>query len=78
VADLDPKAESNVSKESHEMKTQTETALGFDATTHKESERQGYEGQSYRAYDYVANLPPEFYHYYHGSNTDMGTLIEVI
>lgn len=30
-----------------------------------------------RAYDSLANLPLEFYHYYHGSNTDMGTLIEV-
>lgn len=30
------------------------------------------------AYNSVANLPMEFYHYYHGSNTDMGTLIEVI
>lgn len=30
------------------------------------------------AYDSVANLPMEFYHYYHGSNTDLGTLIEVI
>ncbi|KAH6829971.1 hypothetical protein C2S53_000286 [Perilla frutescens var. hirtella] len=29
------------------------------------------------AYDSLANLPMEFYHYYHGSNTDMGTLIEV-
>lgn len=29
-------------------------------------------------YESVANLPVEFYHYYHGSNTDMGTLIEVI
>ncbi|EYU32183.1 hypothetical protein MIMGU_mgv1a004962mg [Erythranthe guttata] len=29
------------------------------------------------AYDSVSNLPMEFYHYYHGSNTDMGTLIEV-
>ncbi|XP_042049668.1 U11/U12 small nuclear ribonucleoprotein 59 kDa protein-like [Salvia splendens] len=28
-------------------------------------------------YDSVANLPMEFYHYYHGSNADMGTLIEV-
>ncbi|XXG71900.1 hypothetical protein AAC387_Pa07g1122 [Persea americana] len=28
-------------------------------------------------YDTLANLPVEFYHYYHGSNTDMGTLIEV-
>ncbi|XP_059458133.1 U11/U12 small nuclear ribonucleoprotein 59 kDa protein-like isoform X2 [Corylus avellana] len=37
------------------------------------SERQGFSG----AYESVANLPLEFYHYYHGSNTDMGTLIEV-
>ncbi|XP_047151258.1 U11/U12 small nuclear ribonucleoprotein 59 kDa protein [Vigna umbellata] len=29
------------------------------------------------AYDPLANLPIEFYHYYHGSNNDMGTLIEV-
>ncbi|KAL6569571.1 hypothetical protein OROMI_014085 [Orobanche minor] len=28
-------------------------------------------------YDSVANLPMEFYHYYHGSGTDIGTLIEV-
>lgn len=28
-------------------------------------------------YDSVANLPMEFYHYYHGSNYDIGTLIEV-
>lgn len=30
------------------------------------------------AYDSVANLPIEFFHYYHGSNSDIGTLIEVI
>ncbi|XP_031278558.1 U11/U12 small nuclear ribonucleoprotein 59 kDa protein [Pistacia vera] len=36
-------------------------------------EKQGYAG----VFDSVANLPMEFYHYYHGSNTDMGTLIEV-
>ncbi|KAL4590140.1 hypothetical protein LXL04_003061 [Taraxacum kok-saghyz] len=29
------------------------------------------------SYDYSSNLPLEFYHYYHGSSTDMGTLIEV-
>lgn len=28
-------------------------------------------------YNIVSNLPAEFYHYYYGSNTDMGTLIEV-
>ncbi|KAJ4828510.1 hypothetical protein Tsubulata_020341 [Turnera subulata] len=42
------------------------------------SEDKGSKGQTYgRTYDSVANLPVEFYHYYHGSNTDMGTLIEV-
>ncbi|CAN0913220.1 U11/U12 small nuclear ribonucleoprotein 59 kDa protein, partial [Linum grandiflorum] len=29
------------------------------------------------AFGSAANLPIEFYHYYHGSNNDMGTLIEV-
>ncbi|XP_051129687.1 U11/U12 small nuclear ribonucleoprotein 59 kDa protein [Andrographis paniculata] len=29
------------------------------------------------AYDTVGNLPMEFYHYYHGSSYDLGTLIEV-
>lgn len=29
-------------------------------------------------YDSIASLPIEFYHYYHGSSNDMGTLIEVI
>lgn len=39
---------------------------------------QGLEGPGPgRAYDSLASLPLEFYHYYHGSNTDMGTLIEV-
>lgn len=39
----------------------------------KQVEAKGYGG----AYDSVETLPLEFYHYYHGSNTDMGTLIEV-
>ncbi|WCJ22684.1 U11/U12 small nuclear ribonucleoprotein 59 kDa protein [Euphorbia peplus] len=42
------------------------------------SEEKGTEVKSYSgAFDSVANLPMEFYHYYHGSNNDMGTLIEV-
>lgn len=43
----------------------------------KESSHGSKEPGSSSAYDSVANLPLEFYHYYHGSNTDMGTLIEV-
>lgn len=47
--------------------------------TDKESGNQGSEGQSRGGvYDSVASLPIEFYHYYHGSNTDLGTLVEVI
>ncbi|KAK9104927.1 hypothetical protein Scep_021771 [Stephania cephalantha] len=41
-------------------------------------EKHHLEGPSYSgAYDNIGSLPIEFYHYYHGSNTDMGTLIEV-
>lgn len=46
--------------------------------TEKESKEQVLDTQGYYgAYDSVGNLPMEFYHYYHGSSTDMGTLIEV-
>lgn len=49
------------------------------APVEKESGKQGLETQVHSgAYDSVANLPIEFYRYYHGSNNDMGTLIEVI
>ncbi|KAA0048935.1 U11/U12 small nuclear ribonucleoprotein 59 kDa protein isoform X1 [Cucumis melo var. makuwa] len=49
-----------------------------NTSTNKEPGKQFGEVQGYgRMYDYAANLPMEFYHYYYGSNTDMGTLIEV-
>ncbi|XP_042515207.1 U11/U12 small nuclear ribonucleoprotein 59 kDa protein-like [Macadamia integrifolia] len=55
--------------------TENERVAG--AATVQEPE-QGQEGQgSSGAYDSVSNLPVEFYHYYHGGNNDMGTLIEV-
>ncbi|GAB2211549.1 hypothetical protein Drorol1_Dr00024866 [Drosera rotundifolia] len=54
---------------------------GSDAASEAETGNKtvalGVDGQRHGAYDYVANLPQEFYHYYHGSNIDMGTLIEV-
>ncbi|KDP28550.1 hypothetical protein JCGZ_14321 [Jatropha curcas] len=51
--------------------------IGSGAVTGPSEER-GTKVQSYsKTYDSVANLPTEFYHYYHGSNNDMGTLIEV-
>ncbi|KAL1289783.1 hypothetical protein HN51_058161 [Arachis hypogaea] len=50
---------------------------GSDAVEYKSSKIAS-EGQSSGGtYDPLANLPIEFYHYYHGSNNDMGTLIEV-
>uniref|UniRef100_A0A1D1YXZ3 Programmed cell death protein 7 n=1 Tax=Anthurium amnicola TaxID=1678845 RepID=A0A1D1YXZ3_9ARAE len=39
----------------------------------RDLDRRGHES----AYDSVASLPLEFYHYYYGSNNDLGTLIEV-
>ncbi|KAL3622180.1 hypothetical protein CASFOL_033591 [Castilleja foliolosa] len=53
---------------------------GASTVVAQETEKHSTDGPgpaSGSAYDTVANLPLEFYHYYHGSNTDMGTLIEV-
>ncbi|GJU37469.1 hypothetical protein Tco_1185823 [Tanacetum coccineum] len=60
-----------------ENMSDTETKGGSSAAPDMESEKQGYKvpGPG-RGYDYSASLPLEFYHYYHGSSTDMGTLIE--
>ncbi|XP_074272886.1 U11/U12 small nuclear ribonucleoprotein 59 kDa protein [Silene latifolia] len=76
---LDPKDGSSEDngKKSQEQRTESGSALPSFPATDKAPEKHGSERQNYGAYDYVANLPPEFYHYYHGSNTDMGTLIEV-
>ncbi|XP_058225730.1 U11/U12 small nuclear ribonucleoprotein 59 kDa protein-like isoform X1 [Rhododendron vialii] len=58
--------------------TESENRRGSGMVTDKESGNQGSEGQSHGGvYDSVASLPIEFYHYYHGSNTDLGTLVEV-
>lgn len=66
-------------KEKKEQIVHSVTEEGFDATDEKKSSKIASEEQNYRrAYDALANLPMEFYHYYHGSNNDMGTLIEVI
>ncbi|KAL9228894.1 hypothetical protein vseg_004424 [Gypsophila vaccaria] len=76
-SDLKEGNSEDVCKEIQEQKTQSGIGVGSSTATNKGPEKQSLEAQSYGAYDYVANLPPEFYHYYHGSNTDMGTLIEV-
>ena len=46
----------------------------------QKTEHEGHkvEGKVHGHHDPVSNLPFEFYHYYHGSSYDMGTLIEVI
>ena len=59
--------------------TEEGSVAGAATAVEKKSSKIGSEGQSSGgAYDPLANLPIEFYHYYHGSNNDMGTLIEVI
>ncbi|THG21942.1 hypothetical protein TEA_008432 [Camellia sinensis var. sinensis] len=64
-------------EDSQDQATQIENKRSSGAVTDKESGKQGSEGPSHGgANDSVASLPIEFYHYYHGSNTDMGTLIE--
>ncbi|KAL2489715.1 U11/U12 small nuclear ribonucleoprotein 59 kDa protein [Forsythia ovata] len=61
-----------------DQKTESKNKTDSILVSTKESGKHGLEGPSSSvAYNTVANLPMEFYHYYHGSNTDMGTLIEV-
>ncbi|XP_042478184.1 U11/U12 small nuclear ribonucleoprotein 59 kDa protein-like isoform X2 [Macadamia integrifolia] len=63
--------------ENRGQRSGTENERVAGAATVQEPE-QGQDGQgAYGAYDSVSNLPIEFYHYYHGGNSDMGTLIEV-
>ncbi|KAL7203293.1 hypothetical protein ACSBR2_016563 [Camellia fascicularis] len=65
-------------EDSQDQATQIENKRSLGVVTDKESAKLGSEGPSHGgANDTVASLPIEFYHYYHGSNTDMGTLIEV-
>lgn len=74
-----PSNDDNEPEESKKQKTGCEDEAALSAVDEKESHKEVSDGQSSRgAYDYLANLPIEFYHYYHGSNNDMGTLIEVI
>ncbi|XP_017215629.1 U11/U12 small nuclear ribonucleoprotein 59 kDa protein [Daucus carota subsp. sativus] len=63
-------------EESQEQIVMGKNAKGSQATVDTRNQGSEVPGPG-RAYDSLANLPLEFYHYYHGSNTDMGTLIEV-
>ncbi|PRQ58336.1 putative programmed cell death protein [Rosa chinensis] len=75
---IDQNSAKGESKESKGPTIPSTSEGDFTAVTKKESGKQVLQGEGYSgAYDAVANLPMEFYHYYHGSNTDMGTLIEV-
>ncbi|KAF6154548.1 hypothetical protein GIB67_027821 [Kingdonia uniflora] len=63
---------------SQDLVAETEHEGGTGVNAKMQPEQRSSDGQGYGgAYDSVANLPLEFYHYYHGSNSDMGTLIEV-
>ncbi|BFG22073.1 U11/U12 small nuclear ribonucleoprotein 59 kDa protein [Prunus yedoensis var. nudiflora] len=74
----DQSSDRGESRESKDQTTPITNAVPSSAVTNKEPGKQVSQGEGYSgAYDAVANLPIEFYHYYHGSNTDMGTLIEV-
>lgn len=75
----DPSINKNEDSESQDQISEGDNRKDSNAVPTKESGKQGTEGQGYNGtYDSLAGLPVEFYHYYHGSNTDMGTLIEVI
>ncbi|XP_022770507.1 U11/U12 small nuclear ribonucleoprotein 59 kDa protein [Durio zibethinus] len=65
-------------KDSKDQITPNEDEEDSITVTDKESGKNISKGHGYTgAYDSLTNLPIEFYHYYHGSNNDMGTLIEV-
>ncbi|XP_076924678.1 U11/U12 small nuclear ribonucleoprotein 59 kDa protein-like [Bidens hawaiensis] len=78
---INPEDQTNVEdgdKINQEKTTETEAKGSSMAAVDMESGNQRSKvAASTRGYDYSASLPLEFYHYYHGSNTDMGTLIEV-
>ncbi|CAL9090568.1 unnamed protein product [Musa acuminata var. zebrina] len=62
--------------EPSKTKGQSEGSLVMDANMKSEQQKDEAPGWG-SGYDSVSNLPFEFLHYYHGSNNDMGTLIEV-
>lgn len=75
----DPNSNAERLEERNDQRTASADDKVSNISTDKEPGKQFGEGQGCgRVYDYAANLPMEFYHYYYGSNTDMGTLIEVI
>ncbi|XP_009787491.1 U11/U12 small nuclear ribonucleoprotein 59 kDa protein isoform X1 [Nicotiana sylvestris] len=69
-------ANTGTSKINQDQTTESKDKSG--STPVNEMEKGGPEGLgSASLHDSVANLPLEFYHYYYGSNHDLGTLIEV-
>lgn len=80
---LKPKETGSVTDDSKENQDQTtesakEPLLARADSAEESGKQERFEGHGYDGNsDTMASLPVEFYHYYHGSNTDMGTLIEV-
>ncbi|XP_048139889.1 U11/U12 small nuclear ribonucleoprotein 59 kDa protein isoform X2 [Rhodamnia argentea] len=81
TAEPDPKDQNDVTHQKLENKddiTDGEGNISSLTGGHMGFKKEATEGKAHiGSYDALANLPMEFYHYYHGSNTDMGTLIEV-
>ncbi|TYI19407.1 hypothetical protein ES332_A07G162900v1 [Gossypium tomentosum] len=74
----DPMTDQLENKERKDQITPNEDKKGSGTVTDMESGKNKLEGHGYTwTYDPLTNLPIEFYHYYHGSNSDMGTLIEI-
>nr|GMD46007.1 U11/U12 small nuclear ribonucleoprotein 59 kDa protein isoform X1 [Ipomoea batatas] len=66
------------SKDAKDEKEHGNNDVKDKTTSSSEKEQHGNNGGGgSSAYDSLSNLPMEFYHYYYGSNHDMGTLIEV-
>jgi len=68
----------DVGSSNHEYVDEIESERSSGMNEKVETDPQKCEEVSAKGYDPDANLPFEFYHYYHGSSNDMGTLIEVI
>nr|GMD44238.1 U11/U12 small nuclear ribonucleoprotein 59 kDa protein isoform X1 [Ipomoea batatas] len=65
------------SKDAKDEKEHGNNDVKDKTTSSSEKEHGNNGGGGSSANDSVSNLPMEFYHYYYGSNHDMGTLIEV-
>ncbi|KAF8037968.1 hypothetical protein BT93_B0729 [Corymbia citriodora subsp. variegata] len=81
ATESDLKDQNDVTHQKLEKKDEITDGEGNNSSLmggHNESKKEAPDRKTHiGSYDALANLPIEFYHYYHGSNTDIGTLIEV-